>query len=101
MKIRFQQTGGFAGLSKSCELDTEHMSAEDAATLRSLVEQTKLETIATPEPAGRVRDACNYIITIEGDGQSRHVAANDHNLPESSRALVRFLQKHATPQTRR
>ncbi|HMF15681.1 MAG TPA: protealysin inhibitor emfourin, partial [Gemmataceae bacterium] len=89
-----------AGLSKSCELDTEQMSAEDAATLRSLVEQSRLETIATPESVGKIRDACNYVITIEGDGESRRVAANDHSLPESGRALVRFLQKHATVQPR-
>jgi hypothetical protein len=37
MKVRFDQSGGFAGLLKSCELDTAHLPLEQGKELLKLI----------------------------------------------------------------
>jgi hypothetical protein len=100
MKISFRQSGGFAGLFKGCDLDTEQMPAHEAATLESLVEQSRLPDSIT-EHTPQARDIGHYVITIDAGGHVRRASVDDQTLPESARPLLRFLLQRAKPQPRR
>jgi hypothetical protein len=99
MKVSFRQSGGFAGLSKGCDLDTQQMPAEEAAHLESLVEQSRLPD-SINEHASQARDIIYYLITINASGHIRRVSVDDRTLPESARPLLRFLQQCAKPRPR-
>jgi hypothetical protein len=100
VKVTFQQSGGFAGLAKTCELDTKQMAPDQAALLESLVEQSHLpDSLESRSP--RARDANSYVITVEGEGKRRRIAVDDRTMPDDARPLVQFLQKCAQPRARR
>ena len=96
MKVKFGQSGGYAGLRRGCELDTDSLPADEAATLQSLVEQSGiLQAKSGRTPTAR--DLFNYDITIETSQGSHHVSFDDMTMPESVDPLLEYLQDRAKP----
>jgi len=99
MRVKFEQSGGFAGASRRCELDSETLPPEEARELESLVQASALPATGRfLSPAGR--DLRVFEIEIEGDGGRVTVTFDDHTLPDRARPLVRFLRRSATVQGR-
>jgi hypothetical protein len=97
MKVRFTQSGGYAGLSKGLEVDTKELPAEEAESLHRLVEESSM-----PE-AGQYlsdtgRDLQQYEITIERGGEKTSLVFDDETLPPSAKPLVGYLKKRSKPQ---
>jgi hypothetical protein len=94
MKLTFRQSGGFAGLSLGCEIDDATLPRAEAARLRRLVQQCRLEDVAAPAGA---RDVTTYEITIETPGGVRRATFHDLAVPERAQPLLDFLQRRAAP----
>ncbi len=96
MKLVFQQTGGFAGLVRGVELDTETLPPEEAAKLRSLVQQSDLRSHRAGNESDW-RDLLEYEIRVE-TGQGVHdVAFDDSNIPAGAAPLLDFLKGYSEP----
>lgn len=88
MRIHVSRTGGFAGLSRSGEIDTAGRA--DAAVWESLARSALAEGAKAP-PSG-VPDGFRYEITV--DGRTVHCA--DPRLTADQRTLVsRILREGA------
>lgn len=91
MKITFRQSGGYAGLTKGCEIDTELLSSEEAQELKSLVAQTGiLEAQSKQSP--NVADAYNYLIIIETRERIHQVSFDQLSLSQEVIPLINFLK---------
>lgn len=97
MKVRFRQTGGFAGLSRGCELDDATLPRPEAANLRRLVERSQIQDGQATGPEG-ARDLTTYEITVETDDGVRTAAFDDLTIPKQLQPLMDYLQRRATPQ---
>lgn len=99
-KIKFRQSGGFAGFVRGCELLSEALDSRERSQLERLVEQSGLvapDAATAPKPASPARDLTNFEIEIETrSGTSRH-ELDDLDLPPEVAPLVTFLQKHSRP----
>lgn len=96
MKVSFRQSGGFAGLTRGCELDSETLPAAEARRLEKLVAESHLESLgSTSTPAAR--DAVTYEITVEREGGTERVRFDDLSVPESAAPLLELLQACAKP----
>jgi hypothetical protein len=99
-KIRFRQSGGFAGFIRGCELAPEALDSKERAQLERLIERSGLaakDSAHAPKAASPARDQTNFEIEIEtGDGTSRH-ELDDLDLPPEVAPLVTLLQKHSRP----
>ncbi|MFJ2025066.1 protealysin inhibitor emfourin [Streptomyces sp. NPDC087897] len=88
MRIQVSRTGGFAGIARRGELDTE--GREDASTWRSLAEQALSSARNTP-PTG-APDGFRYEITVDGTT----VYCADPDLTGAQRTLIsRVLEEGA------
>jgi hypothetical protein len=96
MKVRFRQTGGFAGLSFGADLDTAIMPAAEAAELTTLVEKSRVRTLAAKGPEG-ARDLAGYEIEIEEAGSTIRVSFDDMSVPREIEPLLDFLRERARP----
>ena len=94
MKLRFSQSGGFAGLLLGCDLDTDKLSPGEAAELIRLVEGAELEKPG-PARSSRGRDLVNYEIVVEAEGKRMRAVFDDMSVPKSVEALLEFLSHHA------
>jgi hypothetical protein len=96
MKVRFDQSGGFAGLLKSCELDTAHLPLEQGEELLKLIGASAIK--ASGEfLSNSSRDLHQYEITIEDGPSKRVVVFDDESLPAAAKPLIGFLKKCAKP----
>jgi hypothetical protein len=96
MKLRFTQSGGFAGLIRQCTIDTETMKPDEAAALEGLVRQASLS--ASRQALSRsARDLEEYEIAIDRDGKSVTVVLDQSTLPAEAKPLVAYLKKSTRP----
>jgi hypothetical protein len=97
MNIKFYQSGGLAGLTLSCEIDTRSLPQAEAAKIENLVRicgvlkrKIKLSRI-------RACDSFGYSISVESNEISYRVSFDDFTIPEGSLPLLNYLKKHARP----
>ncbi|WP_339377709.1 protealysin inhibitor emfourin [Merismopedia glauca] len=96
MKIKFRQSGGYAGLRIGCELDTNLLPPEEATKLQSLVEQSDIFPTKS-DRSENTADLINYEITIETKEGTHQVTFDDLTLPENIIPLLDYLQDRAKP----
>ncbi|NTV46827.1 MAG: hypothetical protein HGB11_10000 [Chlorobiales bacterium] len=97
MKIRFRQTGGFAGLNFGCDLDTASMPASEAKKLLDLVKKSQLSE-RSHAGSKKGRDLGNYEITVTDDPHKVTTTFDDMSVPKQAQALLDFLRERARPQ---
>ena len=96
MKVRFRQSGGFAGLVRGAELDTAALAGPEAAELERLVAAARLAS--TKRTATRGADRQQYEIVVEREGAPNTEARfGDDALSDELAALVAFLRARARP----
>lgn len=98
MKIKFRQSGGYAGLRMGCELDTNLnlLTTDEAAQLESLVKTSGILQ-SKSHRSENTADLINYEITIETKEGTHQFTFDDLTLPESVVPLLDYLQSHAKP----
>src|SRR5437667_12556400 len=92
MRIHYEESGGFAGLSRCCDLDANQLSADDRALFESLIEPIR-ESIDTH--SAQARDVLQYELTIETGDRNVRISVDDVTAPAALRPLLKFLRKHA------
>jgi hypothetical protein len=96
MKIRFRQTGGFAGLSRGCDLDAAALPRAEADELARLLAAAKLETLKPARARGADRQQYDLVVEREGEA-ALEVRFDDGALTDELARLVAFLRKRAKP----
>jgi hypothetical protein len=97
MRIRFTQSGGFAGVVKACTVDTALLSEADRRAVENLVADSGLAGSCERISADG-RDRRHYAITIEGLPATLELVCDDAGLPAAARPLVAFLAGRARPE---
>ena len=94
MKIKFRQTGGFAGLTKAVEIDTANIPPNQAEVLKLMVDRSSFFQVSAP-PSQSLPDREQYAISIESEEKSHHLNLGASNIPAQLKELVDYLAKQA------
>ena len=94
MKVRFRQTGGFAGLIRGCELDSADLPQKEAAQLDRLSRQSPG---APRSSTGAARDLTSYEVTVETPEGSKVFSFDDLGIPEGAAPLIELLRRRCKP----
>lgn len=95
MKVRYRQSGGYAGLVMGCELDTDKLPASEAPELARLVRQAALDKVGVKK-SSRGRDLTNHEIIVENNGRTTKASFDDMTIPADVQPLLDFLKSRAT-----
>ncbi|MDQ1010875.1 hypothetical protein HW130_27545 [Streptomyces sp. PKU-EA00015] len=88
MRIQVRRTGGFAGIERLAEVETD--GRDDAGEVQGLAERAMADGRDTP-PVG-VPDGFSYQITVDG----RTVYCSDPRLSEAQRDLISLVLKEGS-----
>ena len=96
MRISFERSGGFAGITIKTAVDEKDLAPEEAQKLHDLVEETDFfnlpgkMTSQSPEP-----DRFQYELSLEKSGRRYTVTVSEETMPEKLRPLVKWLIEKA------
>ena len=94
MRVSFERTGGFAGITKKTTVDTDTLPPNEASTLARLVEVADLfrlpEQITSLNPQS---DRFQYKLIVEDNDKQHTVTVSEAALPGTLRPLIEWLQK--------
>ena len=96
MKIRFIQSGGFVGLVKHADVDTDALSADDSKHLAELVQSSGLSA-SEQKLSAQGRDLEQYEIHLDDGSRKTSVVFDAKTVPASVKPLVGYLRKLARP----
>jgi hypothetical protein len=95
MKIHFERSGGFAGLTLHTVVDSTDLHPAAARELATLVDQSGLAMASGHRTVNRTADAFSYSLTIDDDGRCSAFASDETSLPDAARPLVDWLTRRA------
>lgn len=96
LRIRYVQSGGFAGLIRGCTLDAAALAPAAAAVLKRLVTAAPLAKLKTARTQGAA-DLLLHDFAIETDAGTFHLSFDDLTLPAPLKPLVAFLARRSKP----
>src|SRR5215467_9537274 len=95
MRIRFERSGGFAGLPTTLEVDSSSISLNEQSRVKAMIDTAKFFELPLDTPLPKnAADYFKYKITIENNenGKSRTITTNDMTMPSELRPLVDYLE---------
>ena len=95
-RIKFERTGGFAGMTIARDLKMDDLSQEQADRLRELLEDMDFSEL--PERARGARpmpDQFTYVITVETQDGEHTVVTGDASADEKMQELLQLLNRLA------
>lgn len=95
-RIKFERTGGFAGITIARDLKLDDLSEEQADTLRQLLDDLDFEELPEQMTAAEsMPDQFTYKITVETPQGKHTVVTGDASAPEKMQELLQFLNRLA------
>jgi hypothetical protein len=86
--VKFERSGGFAGLTRTVEIDSDTLSGDDQKAMLKLIEDSNFFSDDFASLPDGVRDGYSYEITIEKGGERRTINIDDSGISEDLRPLV-------------
>ena len=93
MRVTFETTGGFAGLTTAKTIDSDKLPAEQANRLLQLVNASNFFNLPTPIPyRGPARDYFHYKLIIESEGKKHTLEVDEPAAPSELKPLIQWLR---------
>jgi hypothetical protein len=93
-KVRFRQSGGFAGLVRGVEVSAAELSAADRRALETMASGRRG---APPAGAAGARDLLTYELELDTDSGRVRLEFDESSVPDELSSLVESLAKRARP----
>ncbi len=94
-KIEFERTGGFMGRKVSLTLNLDDLPADQAQTLKLLLDEADFFNLPASPEKPPAPDAFSYTITVTTDKRKHTVQTSDTTAPDKLRPLLTDLSARA------
>lgn len=84
-KLIFRESGGIAGQFRGCEIEVSDLPKPLSGVLK------KLSKAHATKPDDGVRDALQYEIRLNENGQQLNLSFDETTMPQGARELVDYL----------
>jgi hypothetical protein len=101
-RIKFERTGGFAGLRIAADFEPDDLSEEQAGQLRELLDEVDFDELPEQLMGNRqIADGFTYSITVESEKVTHTVHTSDTAAPEKIQPLLELLYRIARQRNRK
>ncbi len=92
LRISFERSGGFAGITIKTTVDEKDLAPDEAQTIRQLVEEADVFNLPRKiVPRSPRSDRFQYELSLEESGRKHTVTMSEEVLPEKLRPLIEWL----------
>lgn len=101
-RIKFERTGGFAGMRLAADIDLDDLPEEQAKQLREMLDDANFDELPEKLMKGdQVPDGFTYSITVESEKVQHTVITGDTSAPAKLQPLLDLLSQIARQQARK
>jgi hypothetical protein len=101
-RIKFERTGGFAGIRLAADIDLDGLPREQADQLRELLDEVNFDELPEKLMKGnQVPDGFTYSITVESEKGEHTVTTSDTSAPAKMQPLLELLYQIARQRARK
>jgi len=102
-KIKFERTGGFAGIRIAAEIEMEDLPEDQKDEILELLDEMDFEELSEKFSGGMaiLPDGFVYSITVKSDEKEYKMLTGESTLPDNMQPLVEILERIAKRQMRR
>jgi|SRR5690349_11312523 len=98
-RIKFERTGGFAGIRMAADLKPDDLHDEHVRTISELVDDLDFDELPEQMIGDlNMPDQFTYTITVETDKWKHTVVTGDTSAPEKMQELLQLLNRLARTQ---
>jgi hypothetical protein len=91
-KIKFERSGGYAGVTLAHALETKALPAPELARVQKLIDDANLfELPKQVKSRDAMPDRFEYKITIREKGRQRTLVIGERSTPENLKPLIDYL----------
>ena len=94
-RIKYERTGGFAGMRIAKDLKFEDLPEEQADSIINLLDDLDFGELPEQMLKGSMPDEFTYVITVETDDWEHTVVTGDVSAPEKMQELLHLLDRLA------
>lgn len=94
MKIKLEQSGGFAGISSTKEQDTNKLPTSAQKIVRELLDGKELSLSKSSTRPKGAADHYTYRITIHDGKRSRVIECNELDMDIGVKSLVDYIRQN-------
>lgn len=94
-RIKYERTGGFAGMRIARDLKLEDLPEEQADSIISLLDDLDFGELPEHLTEESMPDQFTYVITVETDDWEHTVVTGDASAPEKMQELLQLLDRLA------
>lgn len=97
-RIKFERTGGFAGMNIVRDLKLDELPEEQASTILELLDDMDFEELPEQlmsDAEASMPDQFTYVITVETTRGEHTVVTGDASAPEKMQELLQLLNRLA------
>jgi hypothetical protein len=95
-RIKFERTGGFAGMTIARDLKIDDLSQEQAERLKELLDDMDFSELTERTMGARpMPDQFTYVITVETKHREYTVVTGDASADEKMQELLKLLNRLA------
>jgi hypothetical protein len=96
LRISFERSGGFAGITVKTTIDEKDLAPDEAQKLRQLVEDVDFFNLSKKIMSRSSRpDRFQYELSLEVSGRQHTVTMSEEALPVNLKPLVNWLMEKA------
>lgn len=101
-KVKFERTGGFAGIRLAAEVDMDDIPEDQKREIIRLIDETDFDELPK-KLSGKMPmpDEFVYSITVNSRGKEHAVLAGESSLPNNLQPLIEVLERIAKIQMRK
>ena len=100
-RIKFERTGGFAGMRIARDLKMEDLPEEQAHSIRELLDDIDFQELPERMLDEAMPDQFTYVITVETSEGEHTVVTGDASAPDKMQELLRILNRLARTRRKR
>jgi hypothetical protein len=100
-QIKFERTGGFAGMRMAAEFEPNELPEEQARTLMELLDDIDFNELPAHIASKPGADQFTYAITVKTTKWEHTVVTGDASAPEKMHELLELLNRLARKQSRK
>jgi len=97
-RIKFERTGGFAGMRIATDLKLDDLSDENASQITELLDDLDFGELPAQMTDKSGHDQFTYVITVETKKWEHTVVTGESAAPEKMRELLQLLNRLARTQ---